>query len=153
MCRSYRCLPVSIRHLFLEGSPKWLLGRNVTRLCNMLHLNDNILQFPMSNGVQDYVSMHNDETHSSVLLDLFMDVPNNPCSSSENTASLVWNSRSFNEIFCVDNFHLEDIWMFSVMDSYFRYSAALLVQFTSFYDDNVALESTGYQNYGYCLFS
>lgn len=53
MCRSDRGFHVSISQLVLEGSSKWLFGRNVKRVCKMLHLNDNSLQFSMSNVVQD----------------------------------------------------------------------------------------------------
>lgn len=46
------------------------LGRNLTRVCNYLHINDNSLQLPMKiNGETDYLSMVDSETHNYILLD------------------------------------------------------------------------------------
>lgn len=66
---------IGIRHLVVEGSSQWLLGLNVTRACNHLHINDNRLQFPTtSDGKQDHLSMMGSETHNYVLLNLFLDL-------------------------------------------------------------------------------
>lgn len=63
---------VSICHLVVEGSSQWILGRNFTRKCNHIHINDNRLQLPSIFGRNDYISMVDKDTHSFVPLIRFI---------------------------------------------------------------------------------
>lgn len=37
---------VKIWHLIIDGSSQWVVGRNVTRKCNVIYLFDNMVQLP-----------------------------------------------------------------------------------------------------------
>lgn len=52
----------------VDGSSRWLIGRNVTLLCNHLQINDNRLQLPLIDETQDYITLINNETHSFIPL-------------------------------------------------------------------------------------
>lgn len=74
-CRSDLETPIVIRQLVIKGSSQWILGRNVTRTCNHLHINDNRLQFPMEiYGTVDDLSMVDSDAHNYVLLDRFINI-------------------------------------------------------------------------------
>lgn len=60
---------------------------------------------------------------------------------SDRKVSIAAINRGFNEVVCVDHFHLDDLRMFHVMDSHSRYSAALSVPSMSLSDAIVAFES------------
>lgn len=62
-CRSDSGCPVAIRHLVIAGSSQWPIVRNITRSCNQLRIDDNRIQFTFFNGVQDYLSVDEVETH------------------------------------------------------------------------------------------
>lgn len=94
VCRSDLNRPGEIRHLVLEGSSQWLLGRNVTRACNNLHTNDNRFQFPSSNGIMDYLSLYDSEKHSYVLLDRFITVSHASSMSSSSVVVLTGHTMS-----------------------------------------------------------
>lgn len=199
----------------------------MTRACNLLHIHDNRLQFPVSNGVQDYITLHDNDTHSFVLLDRFTKLSSlgspksphavflvgssvsmsssmtNDCTVSRPLSELnrivqrvhdhvcghasfgdmrtllqrnkLWNAdvqrllsvlvekckhciassppksnrkfsisginRGFNDVVCVDHFHLDDLRIFHAMDSYSRFSAALSVSSASLSDAIIAFES------------
>lgn len=41
---------VNICHLVIVGSSQWVVGRDVTQLCNIVHIGANVLQFPENAG-------------------------------------------------------------------------------------------------------
>lgn len=223
LCRSDLGRPVAIRYLVLEGSSQWVIGRNVTRSCNILHDMDNRIQFPKVHGIQDYITMCDSQTHSYITLERFTCVPSVTSGHSSNAVVLVghqistavetptsrplselrrivrrvhdhvcgdasygnmrtllqrnkiWNvevqkllsmivehcehciasspptsdrkvsisgiNRGFNDVVCIDHFHLDDVRLFHVMDSYSRFSAALPVSSMSLSDAIAAFEA------------
>lgn len=81
-------------HLVVEGSSQWVIGRNVTLVCSMLHRNDNRLQFPSINGVADYLTMKDADTHSYIMLDRFTHVRDCSGSLSPDSIALIGSSAS-----------------------------------------------------------
>ena len=61
---------VFIRHLVLDGSSQWVIGKNVTQKSNRLHIGKNALQF-IVDGVADHISMTNREFLSYISLTAF----------------------------------------------------------------------------------
>lgn len=43
---SYQGVPAQIRHLVIQASSQWVIGRNVTRHCDVLHIGENRLMLP-----------------------------------------------------------------------------------------------------------
>lgn len=64
---------ITIRHLVIEGSSQWILGRNITLLCNIIHLGRHALQMPC--GESEYISLIDFDRHSHVPIDRF--IPHN----------------------------------------------------------------------------
>ena len=55
---------VNIRHLIIKGTSQWVIGRNVTKCCNIIHIGENILQLPcVSNSNPDTISLHDHDMH------------------------------------------------------------------------------------------
>lgn len=86
--------PVGTLDLFLEGFSPCLLGRHVTRSFNKMHINYNLLQFPVCNGFEDHITMLYCQTRSFLSLDRFTNFPNRPGISSSNTVTLVGHTTS-----------------------------------------------------------
>ena len=64
--------PIQIRHLVLEGSSSWVIGRNVTRVCNIIHIGSNRLEFLDSNGTWEKITMADVGDHSYLDASRFM---------------------------------------------------------------------------------
>lgn len=57
--------PVYIRHLIVEGSSPWVIGRNVTNNANIYHLEGSFLEFTVpSSGVRNTLALTDYDTHS-----------------------------------------------------------------------------------------
>lgn len=69
---------VLIRHLVLDGSSQWVIGKNVTGRSNILHIDYNALQF-MADGVIDHFSMTTIGLLSYLPMSVFS---NEPCNTS-----------------------------------------------------------------------
>lgn len=70
---------VNIRHLLISGSSQWVVGRNVTSLCNIIHMNDNALEFTTPDGTNDFISLIDQDFHCFIPYERFMSestVPN-----------------------------------------------------------------------------
>ena len=63
-------LNVFIRHLFLDGSSQWVIGKNVTQKANILQIGKNALQF-IVDDVTEHISMTNLEFLSYISLTAF----------------------------------------------------------------------------------
>lgn len=74
---------IHIRHLVIEGSSQWIIGRNVTRFGNIIHIGTNRLELP------DFVSLVDNKFHSFVPYKLFL------------PADIAISKMSVNRIFCV----------------------------------------------------
>lgn len=68
--RSQNNAIVSIRHLLIGGSSSWVIGRNITRPYNMLHIGENALQLPRMKG--DKIPMIDNKFHSYIAYDRFL---------------------------------------------------------------------------------
>lgn len=64
---------ITIRHIVIEGSSQWIFGRNITRVCNIIHLGRHALQLPCDDP--DYLSLIDHDNHSHVSLDRFVPPP------------------------------------------------------------------------------
>ena len=60
---------IEIRHIVIDGSSPWVIGRNVTRKCDIVHINGNYIRFPPSDGVSDTLSMSDYNLHSYIPLE------------------------------------------------------------------------------------
>ena len=58
--------PVMIRHLVLQGSSQWVVGRNVTTKGDILHAECNKLRFPRDNNSYEYISLIDHDMHSYI---------------------------------------------------------------------------------------
>eukprot|EP00178_Gracilaria_changii_P016470 TRINITY_DN4728_c0_g1_i1.p1 TRINITY_DN4728_c0_g1~~TRINITY_DN4728_c0_g1_i1.p1 ORF type:complete len:805 (-),score=91.02 TRINITY_DN4728_c0_g1_i1:529-2943(-) len=54
---------VYIRHLVIQCSSQWVIGRNVTQHCNILHQGRNVLQLPSAESTADEISLVNHDMH------------------------------------------------------------------------------------------
>lgn len=61
--------PVYIRHLIIEGSSHWVVCRNVTRHCNIVHIDDNKIVFPKT---RDSISLVDLQFHSHIPYGAFL---------------------------------------------------------------------------------
>lgn len=75
---------IMIRHLVIEGSSQWILGRNVTKKCNIVHIGGNFLELPD----QSRIPITNKDFHSYISGKLFF--------SKENT----WDEGMKYKLFC-----------------------------------------------------
>eukprot|EP00171_Calliarthron_tuberculosum_P000101 IDg101t1 len=49
--------PVRVRHLIIQGSSQWVIGRNVTKHCNIIHINGNKLQLPVKDDQDENLTI------------------------------------------------------------------------------------------------
>ena len=89
--------PICIRHLVIEGSSQWLIGRNVTSHCNQLRINDNRIQLPKFDHHQDYLSIVESDTHDYIALDRFVQQDSSSTTSARSVVSLAGNSVCVSE--------------------------------------------------------
>jgi len=59
---------IDIRHLVIEGSSQWIIGRNVTQLCNIVRIGKNMLELPNNSGS---ISLRNYDLHCYVPYEIF----------------------------------------------------------------------------------
>lgn len=59
---------VNVRHLFIEGTSQWVIGRNVTCICSIIHIGHNVLQLPEdpNDADPDFISLVDHGLHSYV---------------------------------------------------------------------------------------
>lgn len=59
---------MNIRHLVIDGSSQWVVGRNVTNYCDILHVNQNILKLPpdASGNSQGSVTLVDRDMHTYI---------------------------------------------------------------------------------------
>eukprot|EP00171_Calliarthron_tuberculosum_P001315 IDg1315t1 len=207
---------VDIRHLIIEGSSQWLIGRNVTKHCDIVHIGGNYLRLPentaiklKNHGYHSYVPYelfmphetqltplsstkiycataqiaqddvtytwketkmiidkvhrhvcgHSTYTDMKILLDRnglltaeaqkYLSRTLEKCTSCSTThepkqarkVSLSSMSRAFNNVVCIDHFHLDDYRVCHIMDSVTRYSVGKVVSTTSMIEAIEAFES------------
>ena len=64
--------PVNIRHLIITGSSSWVIGRNVTRHTDIIHINGNFLQFNVpETGDSTTINLTDHDFHSYLLKERF----------------------------------------------------------------------------------
>eukprot|EP00171_Calliarthron_tuberculosum_P017605 IDg17605t1 len=62
---------IYICHLIIQGSSQWVIGRNVTKMCNIVHFNGNYIQIPYPDGTTGTISLTDQEYHSFVPYKVF----------------------------------------------------------------------------------
>lgn len=62
---------INNRHILIEGSSQWVIGRNVTSKINILHVGRNAVQL-LKDTSQDYISMKSRERLSYIPLSRFI---------------------------------------------------------------------------------
>ena len=72
---------VNIRHIFIKGSSQWLIGRNVTSKCDIIHSSFNYLN--LSDGSK--IPLKNADMHCYVLSQIFLKGTNASCSNYQAT--------------------------------------------------------------------
>lgn len=199
------CSPIHIRHLVLEGSSQWLIGRNITGKSNIMHIGTNAIVFAGPNHSTKSITMVDHDLHSYVPYVAFSRAAtgkhqsaslNSLCASSTHaTETRPWSevkriidkvhkhisghasfsdirtllerndmwskevekylSRTvetchgcratslpkpsrkvsltslhhhFNDVVCIDHFHLDGLRIFHIMDAWSRYSAGHVVK-------------------------
>ena len=65
--KSYSGQMITICHIVVSGSSPWLIGRNVTTNCDIIHLNGHFIRFPNTRGTMDKITLTNHDHHSYVL--------------------------------------------------------------------------------------
>ena len=66
---------VEINHLIISGSSQWVIGRNVTRACDIVHIGGNRLNLPSADGGTenaDTISLVDSDMHSYMPYDIFL---------------------------------------------------------------------------------
>ena len=68
---------IKIKHIIIEGSSQWVICRNVTAKCDIIHSKSNYLKLP--NNIE--VSLDNIDLHSYILSRCFLDeiLPETAC--------------------------------------------------------------------------
>ncbi len=76
---------VNIRHLVIEGSSQWVIGPNVTKMCDILHIGKNVLQLPAyENSAQATITLVDHDMHSYVPVQV-LKKSRNPLQDSDKT--------------------------------------------------------------------
>ena len=88
----YNGAEVNMRHIVIEGSSQWLIGRNVTTKCDIIHTNGNHLK--LSNHT--IITLQTIHIHSYVPPYIFMDRRNSNCSTFD--ANLLCATRVLKEL-------------------------------------------------------
>lgn len=60
-----------MKQLVLSGSLQWIIGRSVSRVCEIFHVNGNKLLFPENNGVRDSLPLIENNKQSFLPLSCF----------------------------------------------------------------------------------
>ena len=99
--KSDQGVPLQIRHLIIEGSSQWVIGRNVTRFCNIHHFDRNCLMFrsPVSDELLS-MSLYDVGDHCYLPFSTFESTQSrhvDKClvslSCSVQTSDLLWSDR------------------------------------------------------------
>jgi len=72
---------IRMRHLIIEGSSQWLIGRNVTKSCDILHIGKNLLKLPDD----DTISLVDKDLHSFIPYNTFCGKRRVLCESDKST--------------------------------------------------------------------
>jgi len=65
--------PIHIKHLVIDGSSQWVIGRNVTKLCDIIHQTANVLKLPPDpdTNISDTLKLIDQDFHSYLPWDIF----------------------------------------------------------------------------------
>lgn len=61
---------ITIRHLVIEGSSQWVIGQNVTRRSNIIHIGKTVIEIPYLKPAEE-ISMVDLDDHSYILSSRF----------------------------------------------------------------------------------
>ena len=91
-----------LRHLIIEGSSPWLIGRNVTAKGNILHASGNRIEFPHPDGSVDTIQLIDHDMHSYMRKEFFFHEQHKSlhdptvqllCSYTAASVDLTWKKR------------------------------------------------------------
>lgn len=66
---------IELRHLVLDGSYNWVIGRNITRFSNINHMDENTLQVTDANGRTSKIPLLDHDLHSYLPFGIFLQTP------------------------------------------------------------------------------
>lgn len=64
---------ISIRHIVVDGSSQWIIGRNLTRKCNIEYIGRSSIRLPTIEPT-DFIQMYDFDLHSHVNIDRFLNL-------------------------------------------------------------------------------
>lgn len=88
---------VAVRHIIVDGSSPWVIGRNVTRECNIIHISGHFLRLPKLNNQIDRITMIDHDHHSYIPLESVM-LPNDGSDNTCKLAGFSARARGINNI-------------------------------------------------------
>eukprot|EP00171_Calliarthron_tuberculosum_P022021 IDg22021t1 len=62
---------VEVRHLVIDGSSQWVIGRNVTRFCDIIHVGENLIRFS-NKSITGSISLIENDFHSYLPYKIFI---------------------------------------------------------------------------------
>lgn len=80
--------PISITHLVLDGSSQWVIGRNVTRNCDLIHDGCHEIRLPITSGSWEALPQIDYNNHSHLPLSCFPKITKALRTIASHTASL-----------------------------------------------------------------
>ena len=90
---------VDIRHVVIEGSSTWIIGRSVTNKCIINHINGNKVELPIKkHNKNDFLQMIEYDMHSYIQLEIFyfqahQDYDQSMNSLCSHSGNLTWTER------------------------------------------------------------
>lgn len=78
---------IQLRHLVLDGSSNWVIGRNITKHSNIIHMNKNVLQVPCSGQKMVSLPLVDHDLHSYLPITLFISQSVDSRGSNKNNSS------------------------------------------------------------------
>lgn len=65
--------PIKIKHLIIEGSSQWVIGRNVTKYCDIIRIGGNALKLPVENDGSGatFISLVDHDLHCYIPHEVF----------------------------------------------------------------------------------
>lgn len=94
---------IKIRHVVIEGSNQWVIGKNVTSMTNLIHIGKNAIEIMGENG-KEYISMVNRNRISYIPITSFNE--SNKTNMIANFNDITVNELSWKEVTSIiDKFH------------------------------------------------
>lgn len=89
-------IEVQICHLVVQGSSEWVIDRNATRACDVLHFYGSKILMPLVDGFRDSIAICDDCHNYCVPLNKFLCNTSQSAVLTGNTAAIVPNNSMVN---------------------------------------------------------